>query len=98
MDISAGNISIDKKTNNSFENQVSIKDDEKNVITSNYAEYDKTKNFFTLKDNVIAIDKFGNTFKTNFATYDGNLKIFLVQVLLIFQQSKDILLKLRMFL
>ena len=36
----------------------------------------KLKNFFTLKDNVIAIDKFGNTFKTNFATYDGNLKIF----------------------
>ena len=77
LDISAGNISIDKKKQITvFENQVSIKDDEKNVITSNYAEYDKTKNFFTLKDNVIAIDKFGNTFKTNFATYDGNLKIF----------------------
>ena len=46
LDISAGNISIDKKKQITvFENQVSIKDDEKNVITSNYAEYDKTKIF-----------------------------------------------------
>jgi LPS-assembly protein len=78
LDVSAKNISIDKKNSITiFKNEVVIKDQEGNTIKSNFAQYDKKLNFFTLRDNVIVEDKMGNIFKSNNATYNENKKIFI---------------------
>ena len=76
LDISAKNISIDKKNQITiFKNNVIIKDDIENIIKSDFAKYDRNLDFFELKDNVFASDKYGNIIKSNNATYDKKLKI-----------------------
>ena len=77
LDISAKKISIDKKNSVTiFENEVVIKDQDGNIIKSNFAKYDKKTNFFSLLDNIIVEDKMGNIFKSNKATYDEIKKVF----------------------
>tara|TARA_Y100000591_G_scaffold298193_1_gene289804 strand:+ start:5097 stop:7502 length:2406 start_codon:yes stop_codon:yes gene_type:complete len=77
LNIQAKKISIDKKDETTiFENEVKIIDDKSNVITSDYAKYNKKLNFFTLKNNIIVEDNKGNIFKSNNATYDKNNDLF----------------------
>ena len=76
FNIQAEKIKINKKEEISiFENKVVIKDENLNLIKSEYAEFNKIKNFLTLKNNVIIIDKNGNEFYTEHATYDKNNEI-----------------------
>ena len=76
LDISAKNITIDKKNEITiFEENVIIKDDNGTIIKSNYANYNKKLNFLNLKNNIVVTDIDGNEFKSNNATYDAQLKI-----------------------
>ena len=60
-----------------FEGDVTIKDKDNNVIKL-ATEYDRKNKFFLLKDNITFIDKYGNEFRSNEATYDEKLKILKV--------------------
>ena len=76
INISAKNIKIDKKKELSiFENEVVINDNN-SIIKSDYAEYDKKRNYFILKNNIFLQDKNGNKFFGEYATFDENKKIF----------------------
>ena len=77
ISIQAGNIRIDKTNQTSiFEKNVIIKD-KQNVIKSDFAKYDKLKNFFVLRKNIILEDKNGHKFYGDYATYDENEKVFI---------------------
>ena len=55
LNIEAKNIKIDKKNQISiFENDVIIKDNH-NIIQSDFAKYDKLKNFITIRKNIITL-------------------------------------------
>ena len=76
VDISAKNISIDKKKEITiFKDKVIIRDEDNNIVESNYAEYNKKSNFFILRNDIVITDYLGNIFKGDNATYDGNLKL-----------------------
>tara|TARA_B100000963_G_scaffold360919_1_gene393872 strand:- start:2132 stop:4531 length:2400 start_codon:yes stop_codon:yes gene_type:complete len=76
LNIKAKNIKIDKINQTSiFENDVLIKD-KQNLIKSDYAKYDKKKNFFILRKNIMLEDKNGHKFYGEYATYDKVNKIF----------------------
>ena len=77
LNIEAKKIKIDKKNQISiFENDVIIKDNH-NIIQSDFAKYDKLKNFITIRKNIILEDKSGNKFYGEYATFDKNKKIFI---------------------
>ena len=74
--IEAKNITLDKDKNTTvFKDNVSIKTIDK-TITSQFAEYNKSKEIIILKDGVLAKDKFQNTIQTNYAVYDNNKNLF----------------------
>ena len=76
LSIQAENIKLDKdKKTTVFQNDVVLETIDKK-ITSQFAELNKNTQKITLKDNVIAEDKFNNIIKTNFAEYDDKEKIF----------------------
>ena len=75
--IESKNIIIDKNKDTSiFEDQVIVKTEDKNEITSDYAEYDKKTGLIILKQNIVAIDNQNNTIETNYAEYNEKEKIF----------------------
>ncbi len=77
LSIEAKNIKIDKKNQVTiFENNVII-NDKKNLIKSDYAKYDKQKNFFILRKNIILEDKNGHKFYGEYATYDKDQKTYI---------------------
>ena len=77
LNIEAKNIKIDKKNQiKIFENDVIIKDNH-NIIQSDFAKYDKLKNFITIRKNIILEDKSGNKFYGEYATFDKDKKIFI---------------------
>ena len=54
IQINAKNILIDKKKQiTTFKDNVEIVDENKNIIKSNFARYNKISDFFELKENVI---------------------------------------------
>ena len=74
FNISAKNIKIDKdKQTTVFESDVFIEDDKKNFIKSDYAQYNKIKEFFILKGNIVIKDFGGNEFQSENATYDKKM-------------------------
>ena len=76
--IQSKNITLDKNTEISiFEKDVEIKMENENKITSDYAEYNKKIGFIKLKNNVIAVNKEGDTIKTENAEYNEKTKIFI---------------------
>ena len=78
LKIEAKNITLDKNQELSiFENDVSIKTIDGDILKSDYAEYDRKLGKITLKNNVSLIDKNRNEITTNFATYQEKGKIFL---------------------
>ena len=75
FNIEAKNIKIDKKNQISiFENDVVIKD-KQNIIQSDFAKYDKQKNFIIVRKNIVLEDKIGNKFYGEYATFDKDKKI-----------------------
>ena len=77
FNIEAKNIKIDKKNQISiFENDVVIKD-KQNIIKSDFAKYDKQKNFIIVRKNIVLEDKIGNKFYGEYATFDKDKKIFI---------------------
>ena len=78
LKIEAKNITLDKNQELSiFENDVSIKTIDGDILKSDYAEYDRKLGKITLKNNVSLIDANRNEITTNFATYQERGKIFL---------------------
>ena len=59
-----------------FENDVIIKDNH-NIIQSDFAKYDKLKEFYHNKKNIILEDKSGNKFTVNTQLFDKDKKIFI---------------------
>ena len=77
LSIEAKNITLDKKNNTSiFQDKVIITTESKNIIKSEYVEYNKKTGFLKLKNNVVAEDNNGNIIKTNYAEYFQFEKIF----------------------
>ncbi len=77
LTIQAKNISLDKNKEISiFEKEVVVKTENNKIIKSDYAEYNKKKNYLFLKDNIIALDEKNNKIEAEKAEYDGDLKIF----------------------
>ena len=75
--IEAKNISLDKNKETSiFEKEVIVKTDDNKIIKSDYAEYNKKKNYLFLKNNIVALDQKNNRIEAEKAEYDGNLKLF----------------------
>ena len=59
--IEAKNISLDKNKETSiFEKEVIVKTDDNKIIKSDYAEYNKKKNYLFLKNNIVALDQKNN--------------------------------------
>ncbi len=77
LNIQSKNITIDKGQEITiFENEVIVTTEDKNIIQSDYAEYNRNKSFLKLKGNIKVIDKRGNIIKTSYAEYDENKRIF----------------------
>ena len=77
LKIQARNITLDKNDENSiFENDVIIQTIEGNRIFSDYAEYNKKKQFIILKQNILVEDVKGNKINADFADYDEKSKTF----------------------
>ena len=77
LKIQAKNITLDKNDENSiFENDVIIQTFEGNRIFSDYAEYNKKKQFIILKQNILVEDVKGNKINAEFADYDEKSKTF----------------------
>jgi LPS-assembly protein len=75
--IESKNVILDKNKETSiFENEVVIKIENEQTISSEYAEYNKIKGFIKLKNNITAVDDRDNLIKSNFATYNERTKIF----------------------
>ena len=73
--IESKKITIDKNNELSiFEEEVVITTSEKNIIKSDYAEYNKKKGIITLKKNIKAIDNKENIIDADFAIYNENFK------------------------
>ena len=71
FNISAKNISIDKKNEVTiFTDNVVIVDEKNNKIKSEFASYNKKTDFFILKKNVSIKDSEGNILKSKEASYD----------------------------
>ena len=65
FNIEAKNIKIDKKNQISiFENDVVIKD-KQNIIKSDFAKYDKQKNFIIVRKNILTISFISNYLNIN---------------------------------
>ncbi len=76
LEIQAKNISIEKNNKiSTFEGEVLVKTDDGNLITSDFAKYNKEKGFIELRKNVVAKDKKNNIIKSNYAEYDEKTKI-----------------------
>ena len=76
IQIQSKNITIDKNKEYSiFEEEVNIKTQEGDTITSDHAEYNKSTGFIKLKKNVIATDKENNKIETQYAEYDEKRKL-----------------------
>ena len=57
LNIKSKNITVDKKSSVTiFKDEVYIEDEKKNIIKSDYAEYDKKSNLIKLKNNISATD------------------------------------------
>ena len=70
LSIEAKNITLDKKNNTSiFQDKVIITTESKNIIKSEYVEYNKKTGFLKLKNNVVAEDDNGNIIRTNYAEF-----------------------------
>ena len=77
LKIQAKNITLDKNDENSiFENDVIIQTFEGNRIFSDYAEYNKKKQFIILKQNISVEDVKGNKINAELADYDEKSKTF----------------------
>ena len=77
ISIESKSISIDKKTQISvFENDVIVKTLDNNVISSDYAKYDKNKGTIILKGNIEAVDNQNNIIQTSYAEYNKLINIF----------------------
>ena len=77
LNISSKNITVDKISEVTiFKDEVYIEDEKKNIIRSDYAEYNKKTNIIKLENNVNGIDAKGNNFKTKKALYNEKLKLF----------------------
>ena len=75
--IQAKSIILDKKKNATiFKDDVVIQTQEKYIIKSDYAEYNKSSGLIKLRNNVRAQDDENNLVETNYAEYDENKKIF----------------------
>ena len=75
--IEAKKISINKNSQITiFEDEVVIKTQDNNTITTDYAEYNKQTNFIKLERNIIATDEQNNLIQTEYAEYNGKTKIF----------------------
>lgn len=79
FNINAKNISIDKKNEITiFRDNVSIIDEKKNIIKSDYASYDKKTDFFILKNNVSIKDPRGNILRSDEANYNKKNNLYKV--------------------
>ncbi len=77
VSIQAKNITLDKKKNITiFRDDVVIQTDDKYIIKSEYAEYNKLTGLIKLKKNIQAYDEENNLVETDYAEYDENKKIF----------------------
>ena len=75
--IEAKKISINKNSKITiFEDEVVIKTQDNNTITTDYAEYNKQTNFIKLERNIIAVDTQNNLIQTEYAEYNGKTKVF----------------------
>ena len=74
--IEAKDIKLDKyKKTTIFINSFNV-ETKNNIISSEFAEFNKEAHSIVLKENVIAKDKFKNTIKTNYDEYENIKKIF----------------------
>ena len=74
--IESKNITIENKGELSiFEDDVVITTPKKNIIKSDFAEYDKKNGIIILKKNIQAIDNKKNKIKSNNAIYNENLQL-----------------------
>ena len=77
VSIQAKNITLNKKKNITiFRDDVVIQTDDKYIIKSEYAEYNKLTGLIKLKKNIQAYDEENNLVETDYAEYDENKKIF----------------------
>ena len=77
LSIEAKNITLDKKNETSiFQNEVLIKNESKNQIRSDYAEYNKKTGIINLQNKIEALDVKGNKIKTERAEYNEASKVF----------------------
>ncbi len=75
--IQSKSISLDKnKEITIFENEVLVKTEDNNEITSEYAEYEKKKGYIKFKKKVKITDFKNNVIETNYAEYDDQKKVF----------------------
>ena len=75
--IQSKSISLDKnKEITIFENEVLVKTEDNNEITSEYAEYEKKKGYIKFKKKVKITDFKNNIIETNYAEYDDQKKVF----------------------
>ena len=78
LDISAKNITLDKKNNITiFENDVVVKDEYKNIIKSEYAIYDDKLKNLEIKGNVSIITNEGYTIEAQDINLNKNKNIIL---------------------
>ena len=76
LEIQSKNISIEKDNRISiFEGEVLVRTEEGNLISSDYAKYNKEKGFIELKKNVLAKDNNNNIIKSDYAEYNEKTKI-----------------------
>ncbi len=77
VSIQSKNISLDKKNEVSiFEGEVIIVTESKNILKSDYAEYNKRNGLIKLKGNISLIDNKKNVIEADEAEYDKNKKHF----------------------
>ena len=77
INITSKNISIDKKNETTiFTGSVVFIDEKENIIESEYANYNKRLEFFTLKDNVRIKDSNGNIIRGDEALYDKKKDLY----------------------
>ena len=76
--IESKSISIDKNKETSiFENEVNVKTKDGYIITSDFAEYNKSTGILILKRKITGTDKENNIINAEFAQYNENTKILI---------------------
>ena len=77
LNIESKNITLDKDQETSiFEGGVVIKTKDNNIIKSEFAEYNKKKQFIILKKNIFVIDGKNNQIKADYAEYKVDNQLF----------------------